>query len=168
MTRLRWLLLLFGLALGAWVVLWLIAESYAEPPNYTQVENGLYVGGHVDRPPRGVTAVLNLCEIEDPYKCDDHAWRPIRDAAPAPPIQWLTEQVDFIDVQRKAGRTVYVHCVAGVSRGPMVTAAYLMSRHRWTRDEAIAYLRERRPQVRPNPAFMDLLSEWERHLTASQ
>jgi hypothetical protein len=27
--------------------------------------------------------------------------------------------------------------------------------------KALAYLREKRPQVRPNPAFMDLLDEWE-------
>ena len=168
MTRLRWLLVLLGVGLCAWVVLWLIAESYREPPNYTRIERGLYVGGLVERPPPGVTAVLNLCETEDPYQCDEHAWRPIPDAAPAPTIQWLTEQVEFIDAQRKAGHTVYIHCMAGVSRGPTITAAYLMSRNRWTRDEALSFLREKRPQVRPNPAFMELLSEWERHLTASK
>ena len=81
---------------------------------------------------------------------------------PAPKLEWLTEQVEFIASQRNAGRTTYVHCYAGVSRSVMVVAAYLIHKHGWTRDEALAHIRERRPQVRPNPAFMDLLEEWER------
>lgn len=43
----------------------------------------------------------------------------------------------------------------------MVTAAYLMKEHGWGRDEALAFLRSKRPVVRPNPAFMQLLTEWE-------
>jgi protein-tyrosine phosphatase len=39
--------------------------------------------------------------------------------------------------------------------------AYLMSREGWSRDEALAYVRSRRAEVRPNPAFMRLLLEWE-------
>jgi protein-tyrosine phosphatase len=43
----------------------------------------------------------------------------------------------------------------------MVTVAYLMWRNGWSRDEALAFVRSRRGQVRPNPAFMVLLREWE-------
>jgi protein-tyrosine phosphatase len=46
----------------------------------------------------------------------------------------------------------------------MVVAAYLMRREKWPRDRAIEYLRSRRPGVRPNPAFLELLGEWEEQL----
>src|SRR5262249_14301599 len=50
------------------------------------------------------------------------------------------------------------------SRSGLVAAAYLMYEHGWTRDEALAFLRTKHPQVRPNPGFMRLLAEWEQHL----
>jgi protein-tyrosine phosphatase len=39
--------------------------------------------------------------------------------------------------------------------------AYLMARYGWTRDDALRFMRSRRDVVRPNPAFMRLLQEWE-------
>jgi protein-tyrosine phosphatase len=95
-------------------------------------------------------------------------WTPIRDAAPAPDLAWLRKTVAFIDKQRRAGRTVYVHCFAGVSRSAMVVTAYYMHEKGWTRDEALAFVRTRRPQVRPNPAFMELLLEWEKELSGKE
>ena len=59
---------------------------------------------------------------------------------------------------------VFVHCRNGVSRGGLVVVAYLMARHGWSRDEALTFVRSRRATVRPNPAFMRLLREWERSL----
>ncbi len=139
-----------------------------EPPNYSQVADGLYLGGYVQQPPSAARAVLNLCESEDPYHAEVHAWHPIRDAAPAPSLDWLRQQVALIEAERTAGRVVYVHCHAGVSRGGMVTTAYLMSRDGRSRDETLAFLRTRRPQVRPNPAFMQLLLEWEKQLKSER
>jgi hypothetical protein len=132
-----------------------------EPPNYSRVDDGLWLGGFVAEPPRGVSAVLNLCESEDPYRAESHRWEPIRDAGPAPDLDWLRGQVDFIAAERAAGRVVFVHCRNGVSRSAMTLAAYLMRRENWSRDEALDFLRSRRPGVRPHPAFMRLLSEWE-------
>jgi protein-tyrosine phosphatase len=133
-------------------------------PNYSLVEDGLYQGGYVKAPPFGAQAVLNLCETEDLYRAEVHDWVPIPDASPAPDLDWLRRRVEFVDAQRRAGRTVYVHCWAGVSRSGMVVTAYLMFEHRWTREEALAFVRSRRPVTRPNPAFMELLGEWEQAL----
>jgi protein-tyrosine phosphatase len=69
--------------------------------------------------------------------------------------------VDFVERERAEGRPVYVHCFAGVSRSGMVVTASLMQRHGWKRDETLAYIRTRRPIIRPNPAFMERLLEWE-------
>jgi hypothetical protein len=141
-----------------------IYESIREPPDYTQIEDGLFLGARVRQPPPGTQAVLNLCEHEDAYTADVHRWEPIHDAAPAPTLDWLRDQVDFVEEQRRAGRTAYVHCLNGVSRSGMVVVAYLMQSKGWSRDEALSYVRLRRPGVRPHPAFMELLLDWERHL----
>jgi hypothetical protein len=141
--------------------LYLVERAYDEGPNYTEIEAGLWLGGYGAAPPPGVRAVLNLCETEDGYRAEEHRWQPIADAAPAPSLDWLREQADWIDRQRREGRVVYVHCRNGVSRSAMVLAAYLMRRDALDREAALVRLRERRPIIRPNPAFLELLAEWE-------
>jgi hypothetical protein len=150
--------------LGVWLVLLAIERLYRPEENYTLIVEGLYMGGYVSAPPPGTHAVLNLCEAEDGYQCEIHVWDPIRDSAPAPSIDWLREKVAFVETQRQAGKTTFVHCRQGVSRSGMVVAAYLMHKNQWTRDQAIEFIRGKRPEIRPNPAFMELLSEWERTL----
>ena len=39
-----------------------------------------------------------------------------------------------------------------------------MAEHNWKRDEALEFVRSRRPITQPNPAFLDLLLQWERAL----
>ena len=160
--RRRWCWLLLGLVGGIVAVHFVVEILTREGPNYSRIEPGLYLGGYVPELPHGTNAVLNLCETEDPYRVEDHRWVPIRDAEPAPDLAWLSEQVAFIDRQRRAGRTVFVHCRNGVSRSGLVVVAHLMDRHGWTCDEALEEVRKKRPMVRPNPVFMRLLKEWEK------
>jgi protein-tyrosine phosphatase len=46
----------------------------------------------------------------------------------------------------------------------MVTTAYLMYRHGWGRDEALEFVKSKRPIVRPHQAFLERLAEWEQVL----
>src|SRR5262249_46553406 len=155
-------------AAGAWLYLRWLEQSY-QPPNYNLIEEGLYLGGHVPAPPAGTDAVLNLCEISDPYQCDPHRSEPITDGEPVPDLKWLQEMVQYIDAERQAGKAVYVHCRNGVSRSGMVVTAYLMSKHHWGRDQALAFVRSKRPITRPNESFMALLLQWEKSvLVASE
>ena len=131
------------------------------PPNYAEVEPGLFVGGLVPDPPQGTAAVLNLCESDDPYRADCHEWHPIHDASPAPSLEWLRDRVEFIHAHLAAGHVVYVHCRNGVSRSVMVVTAYLMKANRSTASDALAAVKAKRDLARPNPAFRDLLREWE-------
>ena len=165
--RLRWrrfwlvaVLVVFAVVVVATHVV--VDRLTREPPNYSQIEEGLWLGGYVAEPPTDTRAVLNLCEAEDPYRAESHRWEPIRDAEPVPSLEWLREQVRFIESERAAGRGVFVHCRNGVSRSGMVVVAYYMARNRWSRDEAMEFVRSQRPGLRPNPAFMQLLLEWER------
>jgi hypothetical protein len=161
--RLKLLLILLAASLGVWLWLVWLERSYRETP-YSLIEEGLYVGRYVSDPPPGTGAVVNLCDAKDSYQAAACLWRPIRDAPPAPSIEWLGETVGFIESQRRAGRMVYVHCANGVSRSGMVITAYLMHEHDWTRDQALEFVRSKRPEVRPHPAFMQLLTEWEQAL----
>lgn len=72
--------------------------------------------------------------------------------------------VDFIARQRQSGVTTYVHCLAGMNRSGAVVTAYLMEEHNWSREQALAFARTRRPQIQPDPTFMRLLAEWEQAL----
>jgi hypothetical protein len=157
------------LTLAGVVVLFLLGVALLtrEKENYSRIEDGLYLGGRVAKPPPGTKAVLNLCETPDPYRCEVHVWEPIPDAEPAPDLDWLRRMVEFLEARRREGVTTFVHCRAGVSRGGMVVVAYEMLENRWTRDQALAFVRSKRPQVRPNPAFMDRLLEWERALNSA-
>lgn len=160
-----------GITLGGIAALLLllgVKGLYDEPENHTRIVPGLHMGGAVEEPPFGTTAVLNLCAERDPYECEIHRWEPIRDGAPAPSIEWLKQTVEFVDEQRRARRTVFVHCYAGVSRSGMVVTAYLMYKNGWTRDETLQFVRSKRPMVNPNRAFMQLLLEWEQEIAINQ
>lgn len=136
-------------------------ESYPRG-NFSEIEDGLWLGGMVAEPPAGTRAVLNVCETPDCYSAEVQRWAPIADLGPAPTLDWLREQVGFIDEQRKAGRPVYVHCRAGVNRSVMVVAAYLMWRDRLSRDEALAVIREKRPRAGPFEVYKTFLADWEK------
>ncbi|HJZ91283.1 MAG TPA: dual specificity protein phosphatase [Gemmataceae bacterium] len=163
-TRRRLLVALAILVLVVGLAVYGVQQFTADPDDYARIEEGLYMGRAVSVPPWRTRAVLNLCEADDPYVCEVHLHDPIPDAEPAPSLEWLRAKVDWIAEQRRAGRKTFVHCLNGVSRSALVITAYLMAEYSWTRDEALAFMRSKRPIVRPNPAFMSLLAEWERAL----
>ena len=109
---------------------------------------------------------MNLCGREDAYEADAYLWLPVFEGGNGkePDLAWLKEAVAFIAEQRQAGRTVYVHCQAGMNRSGAVLTAYLMHEHGWGVERALAFAQVRRPQIQPNPQLMRLLREYERTL----
>src|SRR5438552_17356094 len=87
----------------------LIYEAIRQPPDFSPIEDGLYLGARVDDPPPGTQAVLNLCEVEDRYTTEVYRQEPIRDDEPAPSHDWLRRQVDFITAERQVGRTTFAY-----------------------------------------------------------
>jgi protein-tyrosine phosphatase len=146
------------------LTIWGLDRFYREEENYTEIEPGLYLGDFVLAPPRGVKAVINLGELEDPYQAEVHIWERIPDRAPAPPLDWLRRMVERLHRERKAETATFVHCSSGKSRSAMLVAAYLMYKHGWTREQALQYIHSKRPQTRLNAAFVELLGDWERDL----
>lgn len=169
MRRVRWRfwILLFAAGPVGWLMNECVQKIYADP-TYARIEDGLYFGCWVKAPPPGTKAVVNLCGREDPYKLEAGFWEPILEGGPRPDLEWLERAVGFIAEQRRRGKTVYVHCLAGVDRSAMLTTAYLMREHGWTRGRALAFVREKRPQASPNPSFLKLLQEYEERLKAKK
>jgi hypothetical protein len=162
-NRRGFLFLLLAVCVAFWLFLVWLERSYrVEGENYSLIEEGLYMGGDVAEPPPGTGAVVNLCHNPDPYQVDVSLWEPIPDNHRAPSIDWLRLMVKFVDSQRQAGITTFVHCRNGVSRSGMVVTAYVMYKNRWSRDKALAFVRSKRPIARPNRAFMRRLLQWER------
>jgi hypothetical protein len=102
---------ILGLA-GLWLWLVKLERSYRDEP-YSLIEDGLYVGRAVAEAPPGTRAVVNVCDLKDRYEVDHLFWEPIVDGWPPPSINWLRRVVEFIDTQRRAGYTTYIHCAAG-------------------------------------------------------
>jgi len=47
-----------------------------------------------------------------------------------------------------------IHCLAGVSRSPAILIAYCIHRFKWSFQRAYDFVKEKRPQICPNQAFV--------------
>lgn len=70
----------------------------------------------------------------------------------------------FIEDVIDNGGRVYVHCHQGVSRSASVVIAFLMEFRGFSFDEAMTYVKARRPIVKPNDGFVKQLKEYEEEL----
>ena len=68
-------------------------------------------------------------------------------------IQYFQECILFIEGNDK----IFIHCAAGMSRSPTIVIAYIMWKKRISLDEAIRFVREKRPAISPNANFMNQL-----------
>ena len=63
---------------------------------------------------------------------------------------------------------VLVHCRHGASRSPTVVAAHLLATHLHTEAQnALAFVKERRPQTSPNNGFIAQLEQYAASLSKS-
>lgn len=92
-----------------------------------------------------------------------HELHPLMDAADersGADLRYLERTVRKLVALHAAGETVYVHCMAGVSRTGLVLCAWRMQTAREPPEQALAWLRERRRCLEPNRGFMALLADW--------
>ncbi|KAK0212756.1 hypothetical protein DFS33DRAFT_1377223 [Desarmillaria ectypa] len=62
--------------------------------------------------------------------------------------------ITFIQAELDKGRSVLVHCQAGMSRSVTLVAAYLMYTRHLTPEAALELIRKSRPNIDPNPGFL--------------
>ncbi|KAL4647593.1 dual specificity protein phosphatase 14 [Arapaima gigas] len=115
---------------------------------------------------KGITCVVNAT-IELPnfnWPHVEYVKVPLADMPHSPISLYFDSVADKIhSVGRKRG-AVLVHCAAGVSRSASLCLAYLMKYHRVSLAEAHAWVKARRPVIRPNGGFWRQLIEYERKL----
>ncbi len=127
------------------------------PPNADQITPQLVVGGFIDRDDwrslvdQGVSVVVSLQaerHDEDAFgdlQPDGYLRLPTLDFSP-PTITQLRMGAAFIDEAVRAGKTVLIHCHAGIGRSALQCASYLIYTG-MDIDEAWDLLRTKRPVV---------------------
>jgi len=133
---------------------------------------GLWLGGYTalasgcaELRKRGVTHVLSILSTGVPQlppfvKKHLHICVDDNEASAAALFDQLHRMCSFIDDARKAAGCVFVHCGAGISRAPTVTAAYLVWKFAVSPAEALRFVGAARPCVRPNLGFVRQLQIW--------
>jgi protein-tyrosine phosphatase len=66
----------------------------------------------------------------------------------------LFRMIDIIDSYLTNNQKVVVNCYAGVSRSSSIVIAYIMYKYKLTLEEALQYVKSKRPIVQPNVGFM--------------
>ena len=121
----------------------------------------------------GITYVLNVCaqsskihHLNNPPVTYTHV--PIYDEQDEVIRLHFDVCHAFIDLGRKDGSSVLMHCPQGVSRSPTVVNAYIMSRDvkLRSRDQACDHVKAQRSVVWPNPGFMMDLQYFEKQLNS--
>ncbi|KAK9805939.1 hypothetical protein WJX73_006912 [Symbiochloris irregularis] len=142
--------------------LWVQRRTTTEA-HFNEIANGWYLGGWPSRAgllPPGDLAILD-CTCELPFKWDlPYMVLPIWDTK-APTVAQIEEGVQWAAQQRKAGRTLFVHCAHGHGRSPVLMCAAMIfeglakdPRHA----EALVF--ERRPGIHINTQQMEALTSW--------
>ena len=150
------------------------------------IEGRLWVGSYIDAESvhllgqLGITSVVSLQsdqdlddydiqlkELLDAYELAGIQLRrfPIPDFDRKALTDNLSQGVDELEkALNSAGARIYVHCTAGVNRGPAVVAAYLIKTRGLSAREAYDYVRARRPC---NP-YLECLEAYEASFRSGQ
>lgn len=134
----------------------------------------LYAGGRLDEAgwmfvAQHVNAVLNLRPEPDTPPFDFSGrlliWAPIPDKAP-PDLSWVFGVTGLMNALLDAGHALYVHDTAGINRLGFVLTAFYMQRFCLSASAALAMLRRKKPDLRPNPLYWALLSMFEPYVAS--
>jgi len=100
----------------------------------------------------GVTHIVDMqIEFDDTALADPYGievlWAPVDDDYQPKPPEIFQQGVDFaLKALEKRDSKLYVHCAAGVHRGPMMALAILCSLN-WRMGEAMQLIESKRPTV---------------------
>ncbi|KAM4732935.1 protein phosphatase Slingshot homolog 3 [Anableps anableps] len=114
--------------------------------------------------------ILNVTREIDNFYPESFTYMNIRvyDVEATDLLAHWPDTYNFINSARKSGQAVLVHCKMGVSRSASTVIAYAMKQQRWSLDEALAYVRDRRSIIKPNDGFLKQLQTYSGILNASQ
>lgn len=135
----------------------------------------LFIGGirHQTAIRPEIDAVLNLCEVENPWVAQ--AGRHLNDRfvckgemSVGMDMSDLLSEARWVVGRLRAGQRVLVHCYAGVNRSSTVCCAALMLLEGISASEALARVRENHPGCWPDPYHWFLLERLHEALAAEE
>ncbi|XP_069089041.1 protein phosphatase Slingshot homolog 3 [Pleurodeles waltl] len=118
----------------------------------------------------GVSHIVNVTREIDNFFPESLKYLNVRvyDEETTDLLSHWKETYRFISNARKQNTRVLVHCKMGVSRSGSTVIAYAMKEYGWSLEEALRYVKEKRPIVNPNPGFMRQLLIYQGILDASK
>ena len=150
-----------------------INHDPANELEYNEIVPGLYVGTnlccttHFDQELVNMNIQADMSiegeRIAAPYGAQFFVWLPVQDKH-APSQQQLRFGVESLEVWMEMGVNVYLHCQNGHGRGPTMAAAYLMKAMDLQPDEAIAFVKQRRPVIHLEDVQVEALVNFRRLL----
>lgn len=128
----------------------------------------LWLGGYVEEDfyeeHKDITAVLRVNTTPDnPYPSQVKYLMHIsaKDEPETDLSVHFTKACQFIDQQRSEGRSVYVHCAAGISRSTTLVTSYLMAHLSFPYVEALGHVQRCRDIACPNDGFQQQLRDFD-------
>lgn len=127
--------------------------------------NRLFIGSwHATKPKvldyHGIDSILHIgFDVEKDHSCERTYKKVMVDDNPQS-MNYLFEEIlpdvlGWLDDQIKGNKKVLVCCSAGRSRSVTVVSAYLISRRGMTVEEALDFVKEKRPDANPNSSFVE-------------
>ena len=139
---------------------------------YNHITDGIYIGtnqccqAHFDEKLKreGIETDISLEEdrVDAPFGVQFYVWIPIKNHT-APTNEQLSFGVATIEKLAGMKKKIYIHCQNGHGRAPTMVAAYLIKKGK-TVDEAIDFIKDKRPTIHLEEVQKLALEEFYKHL----
>jgi protein-tyrosine phosphatase len=74
----------------------------------------------------------------------------------APIIDEIEDCIQIIK-KLKQKTSIYIHCLAGIERSPLICMAWLIKEHKLSMEESMEYMMQVHPNTNPHKEQLDLL-----------
>lgn len=115
----------------------------------------------------GITHILTAAsELPTPYPSKFKYFKiEVHDTITENIRRFFEPCIEFMqEALQQPGTKVMVHCKQGVSRSPTIVMAYLMKVKKFSSTKAYDFLRLKRPEIGPNPGFVQQLQNYDQEL----